>query len=134
MSFEDEYSGRDTETQKTTIKAFLPVMGFFLLIAIGAVSYVLSEPVHDLLIENMDGIPADIEVQYLVAGVMFVVLLMFVGMLYAAFAPKPQKQVTEAELKRERVAVQREKKAQQRRRQQVNRKMAEARKQSDKQR
>lgn len=134
MSFEDEYSGRDMEAQKTSIRAFLPVMGFFLLIALGAVSYVLSAPVHELVMENVDGVPADQEVQYLVAGVLFVVLMMFVGMLYAAFAPKPQKRVTEAELKRERVAVQREKEARRRNRRDVNRKMAEARKQGEKRR
>ena len=120
------------ESRSTTIKAFLPVMGLFLLVAVGAVSYVLSEPAHQAMIDNIDNIPADVEVQYLVGAVIFVVLLMFVGMVYAAFAPKPGKRVTEAEMKRERMMKEREKKMQKKRKQEINRQMAESRKQSEK--
>lgn len=132
MSFEDEYQGRSLEARSTTIRAFLPVMGLVLLVTLGVMAYFLSEPVHELLMDNLQGVPADEEVRYVVAAVMFVVMMMVVGMIYAAFAPKPAKTVTESQLKRERMMVEAEKKARKQRRQQVNRKMAQARKQSEK--
>lgn len=131
MSFEDEYQGRSLEARSTTIKAFLPVMGFLLLIVLGVMAYFLSEPVHELLMDNLDGVPADEEVRYLVGAVLFVVMTMVVGMVYAAFAPKPSKTVTESQLKRERMMLDAEKKARRKRKQAANRKMAQARKQSE---
>ncbi|NJL57419.1 hypothetical protein HC928_21480 [bacterium] len=131
MSFEDEYQGRSLEARGTSIKAFLPVMGFLLLIVLGVMAYFLSEPVHELLMDNLDGVPADQEVRYLVGAVLFVVMTMVVGMVYAAFAPKPSKTVTESQLKRERMMLDAEKKARRKRKQAANRKMAQARKQSE---
>lgn len=124
-SFQDEFGETPEEKKKTTINAFLPLFGLVLIIAFGAIAYVLSEPLTTLLRENVDGIPAEQEVQYVVGGVIFLVMLMLSGMMYAMFAPKPQLRVTEAELKKERMLDAREKKARQLRKQQMNRKAAE---------
>ena len=122
--FGEEY-GEKSVKKKTSVRAFLPIFGLFLVVAFAAIAFVLSEPLTTLLRDTIDGIPAEDEVQYVVAGMTFLVLLLFSGMVYAMFARKPQLRVTEAELKKERTLSIAEKKARQRRRIQMNKQAAE---------
>lgn len=126
MSFaEDPYRGR--RRKKSPLSAYLPVLGLFLAVALGAVAYVLSAPVHELLIDNIADFPTETEIQYVVALILFGVLVLFAGLIYAAFAPKPPKTVSEADLKKERIEIDKEKRARKKRKREANRKMAKER-------
>lgn len=126
-SFQEEMAEYNPEEEKykVSIRAFLPVLGLFLIIALGAVSFVLSEPATEWLRDTVDNIPNEDEVQYVVGGIVFLVLVLLSGFLYALFAPKPKKRVTEAELKKERMQMQREKRARKKRLEEINRKKGE---------
>lgn len=125
MSFEDEYVHR--QKKKNPITPFLPALGLILAVALGAISYVLSEPVHTLLIDNISNFPTQIEVQYVVAVGLFATLILLVAMIYAAFAPKPPKLVSETELKKERDAKAADKRATKRKRRKMQIEEAKAR-------
>lgn len=124
-SFQDEFGETPEEKKKTTIRAFMPIFGLLLFVALAAIAYVLSEPLTTLLRDNVKDIPAGDEVRYVVGGMTFLVMLLFSGMIYAAFAPKQQLRITEAELKKERTLKEREKKAMVKRKQMMNRQAAE---------
>lgn len=130
MSFEDEYVRK--KKKKDPITAFLPAIGLLLIVAIGAVSYILSEPAHKFLSENMSGVPADKEVGYVVGFVIFIVLMLFIAMIYAAFAPKPPKLVSEKQLQKEKDDREREMRERKKRQRAISRKMAEERKKAAK--
>ena len=107
MAFEDEYKGR--QKKKDPLKAFLPAIGLLLALAFAAIAFFLREPVQQLLIDqNVLTEPVDEKVGYVIGGVIFLVLMLFAGFIFALFAPKPAKRVTESELKKEREAMQRE--------------------------
>lgn len=134
MGFEDEYARRNRK--RNPITPFLPVLGLFMLVALGAVAFVLSDPVHQFIYEEFfqeeeqqnGTLPEDSfnqdEAQYMVGGGLFVILLMVMGLLYAMFAPKPDKTVTERELKKEKMEMQREAELRKRRKQQMNKQKA----------
>jgi len=126
-SFREEFPEYEPEEEKKSVSigAFLPILGLVLAIALGAIAFVLSEPATQLLRDNLDDIPAADEVQYVVGGMIFLMLLMLSGMIYAMFAPKPQKRVTEQDLKKERTMKEREKLAAKKRKHALNRKAAE---------
>lgn len=129
MSFaEDPYRGR--QKKKSPLSGYLPALGLILAVALAAVSYVLSAPVHDLLIDNIDDFPIEPEIQYVVAVVLFAALVLFAGLLYAAFAPKPPQTVSESELKKERIEYEKERRARKKRKKDANRKMAREREKS----
>lgn len=111
----------------SSLNKFLPALGLVLAVALAAVSYVLSAPVTEFLEGNINNFPDPVqqpEIQYVVAVVLFAVLLMFVALLYAAGAPKPEKMISEAELKRERDELAAEKRRRKRQRRRVQREMA----------
>lgn len=142
MSFEDEYAGRNKS--KSPLTAFLPLMGLFLIVSLGAIAFIASEPVHELIYEQFfvdqelrEGTPASEsfmrdEIQYAVAGGLFVILVLLSGALYAAFAPKPDKVVTERELKQEKAKKEQELREQKRRKQMINKKVAAERERREK--
>jgi uncharacterized ion transporter superfamily protein YfcC len=83
------------------LNALLPVLGLFLLGAAGAIAWVLSEPFADFLVLNLSGIPDTPEMQIVAGVIIFLVIVLLYGFLYAIFAPKPQQSVSEAQLDRE---------------------------------
>lgn len=124
-------SSRRDDKKKSSLNAFLPAMGFLMIIALGAVSYVLSAPIQEFLIDNViSDFPAEVEGQYAVAGALFLVLLMLTGMIYAAFAPKPQQRVTEKELKKEKEEAEAERRARKKRQQELRKQAAREREQN----
>ena len=83
--------------------------------------------------DNIDGFPNDAEtkdqMQYIVSGVIFVLLMSIGGFVYALFAPKPPKTVSDSDLKAERLAMARAERQRKKRRREAHRKMSEERKQ-----
>jgi hypothetical protein len=132
MSFEDEYVRRPVK--KNPLNAYLPILGLILAVALGAIAFVLSEPLHTLLMDNFDTIPPDKEVQYAIGGITFFVFVLFAGLLYAAFSPKSEKTVSERELQKERVAKNKQKESNRKRKRKLNLKAAQEREASTKKR
>jgi hypothetical protein len=135
MGFEDEYAGR--KKKKDPITAFLPFLGLILAMAFAAIAWVLREPAHEFLIEQISDFPQEEEMAYAVAGVLFLIMMMLAALVYALFAPKPHhKLVTEKELKREKEAIDREhlerKRRKRRMRQQAAKEREEQRKRAQK--
>jgi predicted outer membrane lipoprotein len=128
MSFEDEYT-KQTE-KKNPLTAFLPILGLLLAVAFGAIAFIVSEPVQDLLAENISGFPREQEAQYVVAVVIFISLVLIGGAIYATLAPKPPKLVSERELKKEREQREQEIRDRKRRQRKVQEQMAEERRKS----
>jgi hypothetical protein len=126
MSMGDEYSGRQSgkKKQKSHIRAFLPALGLIMAVALAGVAYVASEPIHQLLMDNMPSIPAAPEMQYVIAAVMWIIMLAIVGMVYAAAAPKPTKMISEKVLEKEKADRLREKRMVKKRKQQIARERA----------
>ncbi|RMG84009.1 MAG: hypothetical protein D6712_12140 [Chloroflexi bacterium] len=126
---EDEYFGRKAgaKARGTSMRAFLPLIGFIFIGILGVFAFILSEPVNTLLSERMANYPYDqMETMRIVVGVViFFVGLLFLGMLYAMFAPKPPKTVTERELEKEKRAKQQELLAKKRRKREIQKKMAQ---------
>lgn len=118
---------KQSPQKNSSFNAFLPALGFVLVIALGAVSYLLSGPLHRFLLEQNLGIPANVEVQYLIAGLLWIVLMLFSSMMYAAFAPKPDKMASERQLKVEKEDKQKQEAARKKRQQEINRKVAKER-------
>jgi hypothetical protein len=131
MSFEDEYVQR--RTRKDPIRKFLPALGMILIIAFGAIAWVLQEPLRDLAVEQFPDLPQENEdgykeVGYIASGVVFGVLVMIGGLMYAAFAPKPGLSVSEKELRQEKTRREAEQRARRKRQRDVRRQMAADRK------
>ena len=106
MGFEDEY--KRGKEKKDPITAFLPALGLILMLAFGAIAFVLHEPAHEKLQELITDFPEEKEVGYAVGGVIFFLLMLFAGFFYALFQPKREHQVTESELRKEKKAIERE--------------------------
>jgi NADH:ubiquinone oxidoreductase subunit 3 (subunit A) len=138
MSFEDEYVGRSRK--KSGIAPWLPALGLILVVALAGVSFVLSEPVHEAVYEAFfrdeeiasgtfgteDSFDQE-NMQYVVGGIMFLVLLMTVGFLYAVFSPKGPKKITEADMRKERKQKQAEILAAKKHKQAMNKQYAKER-------
>lgn len=72
---------------RSKIKPFLPVIGFFVALVAGGVAYAVSGPVHSLLIAQ--GVPDQVEFQYIIAAMIFLVVILLVALVYSIVAPKP---------------------------------------------
>ena len=132
MGFEDEYAGR--KQKKDPITAFLPFLGLLLALAFGAIAYVLREPAHEFLIEQINDFPTEEEVSYAVAGVLFLIFMLLAALVYALFAPKPHhKSVTEKELKREKQAIEQERVERKRRKRRMREEAVKEREEREKQ-
>ena len=129
MSFENEYV--KSKQKRSAMGPFLPAIGLILIVCFAAIAFVASEPLTEVLRENMAEVPDDEEVSYVVGFIVFLGLLLITGLLFAMFAPKPPKMVTEQELKKERQQVAREKEARKKRKRAANLKMAREREQQE---
>lgn len=141
MGLEDEYAGRGKAESKG-VRPFLPIMGLVLIIAFGAIGYVLSPNAVMLAQNNLNGfdggcydaggkiICENTGIQLIFAGLIFVVLMGFAGFFLALFSPKPKtdKLSTEKQLKKEKVEREKERLARKRRKQEINRRVAKERK------
>jgi len=131
MSFEDEYA--KSKQKKDPLRPFYPVIGLLLIACFAAIAWVLHEPLRDILVENISDLPQANEegfqeVGYVAGGSIFVILLMFASLLYAAFAPKQQNVVSERELLNEKKAKEAEIRARKKRKREIQKQMAQDRK------
>jgi hypothetical protein len=93
---------RKVNTGTNWQKVLTPVVGAIVLIIGGVVAFLLSEPATKYLRTSIiRDLPNRPEVQYVVAFGIFIVLLMFLFIIYAAIAPKPKATTNEAALDKE---------------------------------
>ena len=133
---EDEYSGRYRPKKKNPMAKFFPVVGFLLALCLAGIAYVVSKPLNETLMNQVANYPFESAdtIQLIVGAVIFLVGMMFIGLIYAAVAPRPTKLATEKQMEKERNEKLREKEMMKRRKREVNRKMAEEVKQRNKSR
>lgn len=132
MSFEDEYAV--VRRKRSIIHGLLPVFGLFLAVALGAIAWVASESLHEIVVRNIRGFPFTQEGQWVVAGVTWLLLLLISGMLYALLAPRPPKMISEKALEQERREKNREIAAKRKRRRDIARKVSQERERAEKKR
>lgn len=111
-------------------------MGLLLIVSLGAIAFVVSDPLHQLLYNEFflqQGYEdfADENFKYLVAVITFVLLLTLASLLYAAFQPSKANRVTERDLKKERDRRRKEQEEQKRRKQMINKKVAAERRERE---
>jgi len=123
MSFEDEYSSKKAGKARSKLQPFLYAIGFILILAAGAASYFLSAPAFAELKKRISGFPTQPEIQIIVGGAIFLILIMIVAMFYAAFQPRLPKGVSEQDLDREKRERQKEMDAAKRRKKEMQAKM-----------
>ena len=122
---DDEYEMR--QNRRSWRNILMPVMGLLLLVCAGLIGFALSEPATTFLRSNINNVPPGDELQAGVGFGIFLVLLLVFAAVYAMFAPKPTKIISENELAKEKQARDRERMAQKRRRREINQQMARER-------
>ena len=104
--------------KKDPWKAALPALGFIVLLICGAIGWFTSPFLATIVAENFPDIPDTEETRYLSAFIITLSLVMIISFVYAIFAPKPPKVVSEKVLmkeKRERQTEEKERRINQRR-------------------
>jgi uncharacterized membrane protein len=134
MMTDEDYRVR--KARGTSIRAFFPILGLILMIAFGAVAYVLA-PSLTTILENsglIGGLSPELyERMDLISGVIiFMVMMLFTGLIYAIVAPKPKRAVTERDLDRERKARIAAEQAAKVQKKKIQAKMAEERRKAEK--
>ncbi len=102
---------------------FLPAIGLVLLIVAGAAAWFLSDPAYAFLRENVQNIPTQAVLRYVIAVGIFLVEILLIAALYAAFQPRPPKLATEKQLDREKQERLREREESDRRKKQMREKL-----------
>lgn len=100
MSME-EYSNKYKPKKKNYLKPFMPIIGIIILAIAAGMGYITSEPLLRLLQDNVPGVPFSQEMQLVVAGTVFLVIILAFGLIYSAFQPGMPKGVSESDLDRE---------------------------------
>ncbi len=131
MGVEDEYVAK-SRRKKNRLKPYYPLIGFLVGLGLLISAFVLSDPVNKVLRNNIlkSNYPFDnqTEMQYIVMGGLFVIFVLVAAMVYAVFAPKPSKLITEKQLEKEKEIKRKEALMAKKRKRQIQRKMAEDRK------
>ncbi|MEO1166351.1 MAG: hypothetical protein AAFV98_21420 [Chloroflexota bacterium] len=103
-----DYQSKFAPKKKDPLRPFLPIIGLLIMGIAGVVGWYVSPIVLDLGLQY-DIIPAQVtgaltatELQYVVAGMIFLLIVALFATIYAVFAPKPERLVSEASLKKER--------------------------------
>lgn len=133
----DNYQGGGSIKQaekRNRITAYLGVIGFIAVVVFLGIAFVLSGPVTDMLSNSIAGFPTDTialgtssvpVMQVFVIVVLFMLFMLVSWMVYAFFTPKPEKEVTENVLAKERDAKRREQMAMKKRKQLMNKQRAD---------
>ncbi len=115
--------------KKVSIRAFLPVIGLFLIVCLGVIAFILGQPLNNQFGASLN-IPYTETGDLIFSAVVFGIGILLLGLVFAVFAPKPPKMINERKLDRERKALHAEAKARKQAREQAKVKMARERKAS----
>jgi|GEM_PF-1778582 len=129
--------GKYKVEKKDPLRPLLPIIGIIILIIAGTVGWfsspILIEWVADVPVVQ---IPAALEndpemFRILVSVAIFFVIVAVFSTIYALFAPKPEKLVSESSLKQERLAIEQERKRSKLRKRKMRARMKEGTKKMD---
>ncbi|MGJ3238192.1 MAG: hypothetical protein ACFE0Q_05750 [Anaerolineae bacterium] len=127
--------GKYQTQKKDPLRAFLPIIGIIIMAIAAAVGW-FSAP----FVLEFGGayIPAQVTASLdeqtlliVIAAAIFFIIIAFFSAIYAAFAPKPDRLVTEAVLKQERAEVEQERRRKKARRNKMKARMKEGNKDLD---
>jgi hypothetical protein len=111
---------------KTRTQSFWPVLGALLILASAAMAFFIGPAVVDWLDKGNiirgfppAGVPR-VNLDWILRGIVFVILVLFASLLVAAAAPKKKSAVTEVGMMKERKEIVHEKKARKMRQQLMN--------------
>lgn len=126
--FEDEYHGGVRQEKRAGIRPFIPVLGFLLILSMGAIGFVIGPNVAAFASQRM-GFEISDEIIWIFRGVIFFLLLAVAAMIYAFAVPKKKtdKLATEKQLLKEKQEKEKERLAEKKRKALIQRKMAEER-------
>lgn len=115
--------------KKDPIAPFLPIIGLVIIVLAGGFAYLVSGPAHDFLRSQLGSqIPNEPVVQYAIAGMIFLLIVLVVGMVFAAFQPKPEMTVSERQLDKEKKEREKERLERKKRQRLMKEKMRKANK------
>lgn len=126
---------RQDEKAQRQRKAWWPIYGLFLMVAMAGIAVPLAPIVGDATFNQFRPGVAKDTWTLMVGGVIFFLLLMVAGMLFAFLSPKPQQSVshiTDREIDRQRKILHAEEVARKEREKAMRRKISKERKQENK--
>jgi type VI protein secretion system component VasK len=109
-------------------KAFWPVMGFVMALSFGVLAYALKGVAYEFLRDNrivnfsITGTPRATW-EWIIAGVVFVILLMLSSLIVAASRPRQKSEVREKDVEKARQQMRRDIKAKKELQRRINRQM-----------
>jgi type VI protein secretion system component VasK len=116
------YGGKYAPRKKNPLKPFYPVIGLLILILGGGFAYYVSPSVTTWLDVRMEGTFPP-QMRLVVAGVIFLVIVMVLGTIFSAFQPRTPKGVSEKDLDKEKQERVKEQQAAAKRRKEMQSKM-----------
>ena len=120
----DNLGGKFAPKKKEPLKAFYPVIGLILMAIAGAVGYFSSEWAYELLGQYVSNLPQDdFQMQMIVAFAIFLAITVVFAAIFAIFAPKPPKMLSEKALLAEKQDRERERLRAKKRKAQMRKKM-----------
>lgn len=120
--------GFKDDKRATGFRRYWPVLGFFLIVVLGVISYFLAPSVIDWAADNLNGFTGrelpQLTMRIGFAVVIFVVLLSIFGLILAAFAPKRKLDtVKDADLVKSRAEMLKRREEEKRRQRKINQQM-----------
>jgi hypothetical protein len=128
---ENLFNSKYQPKKRSPLKPFYPVIGLFILIVFGAISYFLSRPVTELVDARTTIALEFAQLQLVIAIGIFIVLILALAAVYSVFQPKTPKGVSERDLDREKQEKMREAAAANRRKKEMQAKMRARNKQNN---
>ena len=99
------FTERDKEIRNRKNQSWWGIAGLILVVAFGAIAFVLSTPVAESTVRLVLGIDQQLW-RIFVGGAIFVLLIAISGILFSLFAPRKKDRFSERELDKERKAIQ----------------------------
>ena len=123
---EDEYALKKRQRRGSGIRPFLPVIGLFLIVSFGLISYFVGQPVTEFASGRM-GFQYSDEMVWVFRVVIFFIMLAIAAAILAAAAPKTKvdKLATEKQMALEKKQKEHERLARKKELRQVQKKMFE---------
>lgn len=125
---DNNYDGGIRQERRAGIRPFIPVLGFLLILSLGAVSFVIGPNVAQFASQRM-GFEISDEITWIFRGVIFFLLMAFAAMVYAIAVPKQKKDklATEKQLLKEKQEKERARQEAKKRKAMIQKKIAEER-------
>jgi len=127
-----EFGGKYAPKPKEPLRPFYPIIGLIIAAIAGAVAYFGAPPLYELIrtnfLQGAAGLPPADQMELIMGVMIFLVITMLFGLVFAAFQPRTPKAVTERGLLEEKQEKERERRRAQHRQRTMREKMRKANK------